>query len=126
MACRVYACGKGEVEQLKKALEYDPSLDKSLDEEALRKLAADPEKSVIFARQEYGLREGRSMGIDSDDYYLYLKATDEFLAKAETRFAKEFKEVKRATPEIEQKVIRFIEDEEAKANQGFGAIFGGV
>jgi hypothetical protein len=125
MSVRVFACARDEVEALKKLLEYDPALDKGLSVEALRKLQEDKYGSVIFARKEFSLREGRSFGIDDDNFYLYLKADDDFLKAAEERFSHEFKTVKHADPGVEQKLTAFISEEENKANQGFGAIFGG-
>jgi hypothetical protein len=125
MAARVFVCSKDEVEALKKLLEYDPALDKSLSNEALHKLQEDKYGSVIFARKEFSLREGRSFGMNDESFYLYLKAEDDFIKRATERFAHEFKTIKYADPAAEQKLIAVIMDEENKANQGFGAIFGG-
>ena len=125
MSARVYVCGKEEVDALKKLMEYDPALDKSLSTEALRTLEKDRYGGVIFARKEFGLQEGRSFGMNDDNFYLYLKADDDFLKRADERFAHDFKTVKHAAPEIEKKLVDFITEEESKANQGFGAIFGG-
>ncbi len=153
MTARVYECDESEVKVLKKLLTYDPYLDPNLipklpdvsdkdraamtDQQraelkakedaasaASKKLREDKYANVIFARQTCDLREGRSIGIENDKSYLYLNATDEFLTLAEERFQKEFKTVKRASPEIEQKFITLKEEEENKANAGFGAIFG--
>ncbi len=152
MPVRVYECDKNEVEQLKKVLVYDPYLDpniippagkdknvKDLTEEekkrmeerdkkakeALDKLAKDKSAQIIFARQNYSLREGKSFGVENDKSYLYLNATEEFLQGAEERFKKEFKTVKRAQKSDEDKLIAKIKEEEEKANAGFGSIFGG-
>lgn len=152
MPARVYVCEKSEAEELKKALSYDPYLDPSLippsatpskkegeltDEE--RRLMAEREKTVaenlkklseslkgriIFARQDYSLRDGASLGLNDGMVYLYLSAPDDFLDGAEERFRKEFKSVKRAGKEDEAKVIGIIKEEEEKANTGFGSIFG--
>jgi len=153
MAARVYECDESEVKTLKKLLTYDPYLDPNLipklpevsekeraamSEEqrkelkakedmasaASKKLREDKYANVIFARQDCDLREGKAIGIENDKSYLYLKATEEFLALAEERFQKEFKTVKRAPPDIEKKFITLKEDEEARANAGFGSIFG--
>jgi hypothetical protein len=125
MAERVYVCDEAEYPALKKALEYDPYLDKGLDEAKLRELQDDKYANVIFARQEYSLRDGASLGLDKGKYYLYLKANDDFMNSADDRLTREFKSVKRATPEEESKVVGAINDEQSKANEGFGAIFGG-
>jgi uncharacterized membrane protein YgaE (UPF0421/DUF939 family) len=153
MSERVYECGPSEVSLLKKLLTYDPYLDPNLIpklpevsaemlakmtpeqkkeyeekekkvEEALKKLSEDKLANVIFARQDCDLREGKMLGIDTDKSYLYIKATDEFLNLAEERFKKEFKTIKRADPEIENKFISIKAEEESKANAGFSSIFG--
>jgi hypothetical protein len=154
MTVRVYECDASEAQKLKKLLAYDPYLDsnlipktrevdekelarmspeekKKLDEQdaaaraASEKLRNDPMMNVIFARQDTDFREGGALGLDGGKYYLYVKATDEFLKLADEKLAKEFKSVKRADPEVEKKFIALKEDEESKANAGFGAIFGG-
>ena len=153
MPARVYVCEKSEAEELKKALSYDPYLDpnlippsvtpKDMKESELtdeqRRLMAEREKTVaenlkklseslkgriIFARQDYSLRDGASLGLNDGMVYLYLSAPDDFLDGAEERFRKEFKSVKRAGKEDEAKVIGIIKEEEEKANTGFGSIFG--
>lgn len=153
MAERVYECDASEVKELKKLLTYDPYLDPNLipklsdvDEKELAKMSPEQQKAikykedmaraaskklsedkyanVIFARQDTDLREGKSMDIEDNKYYLLVKATDEFLTLAEERFKNEFKTVKRASPDIEKKFIALKQEEESKANAGFGAIFG--
>ncbi len=153
MATRVYECGQSEVQKLKKMLNYDPYLDPNLiprlpdvddkqrakmspeerakleelekkASEESRKLREDKMVNVIFARQDCDLREGKSMGIENDNYYLLIRATDEFLGLAEEKFKIEFTTIKRAPAEMEQKMIKIKEDEENAANQGFGSIFG--
>jgi hypothetical protein len=125
MAERVYVCDEAEYPALKKALEYDPYLDKSLDDEKLRALKGDKYANVIFSRQEYSLREGAALGLEKGKYYLYIKANEDFMRAAEERLAHEFKSVKRAPPEAESKVIALINEEQSRANEGFGSIFGG-
>ncbi len=153
MPARVYECDESEAKALRKLLTYDPYLDPNLipklpevsdkdraamteeqrsalkaKEEAAssasKKLRDDKYANVIFARQDCDLREGRSIGIEDEKSYLFIKATDEFLDLAEERFKKEFKSVKRASPDIEKKFIALKDDEESRANAGFGAIFG--
>jgi hypothetical protein len=153
VATRVYECDASEVQTLKKLLAYDPYLDPNLipklpeiDEKALaqmseeqrmevkkkeeaaraasKKLSEDKMANVIFARQECDLREGKSFGVESNKSYVLIRATDEFLNLAEERFKKEFKTVKRAPHDIEKKFIALKEDEESRANAGFGSIFG--
>jgi hypothetical protein len=151
LSARVYECSKSEVEELKKTLSYDPYLDTSLIppsqkgsdkpvdkmspeelkemenrtksiNEAMEKLGQ--KAKIIFSRQEYELKDGAAVGLKSDTTYLYLNAPDEFLKGAEERFKTEFKTIKRASPEEEQKVISSIKEEQERANAGFGSIFG--
>ncbi len=154
MGQRVYECDQSEAKELKKILAYDPYLDPNIipksrevddkqmaqmseDEKkaykeqeekvqaAIKKLKSDKFLNVIFARQECELREGKAIGQDNGKLYLYVKAPDEFFPTAEERFAHEFKTVKRAPAEVEKKFIEIKEDEDSRANAGFGAIFGG-
>ena len=121
----VFECDASEADALKKALEYDPYLDKSLDEEGLKRLSQDKSANVIFARQAYDLRDAGAFGIKNGRYYLYIKASEEFLKGAEQRLRAEFKTVKRAGEADSAKVIHTIKDEEERANAGIGSIFGG-
>ncbi len=153
MPARVYECSKSEAEELKKVLAYDPYLDtnlippdikaehvdkdkltpeqkKEIEErdkkvaEAHKMLDESPKGRFIFSRQEYSLRDGASLGLKSDTSYLYLSANEDFLKGAEERFKIEFKTIKRASREDEEKVTMIIKDEEERANAGFGSIFG--
>ncbi len=153
MTSRVYEVGASEREKLKKLLTYDPYLDPNLipktkeyDEKELAKMSEeqkkqiaeqdakaksaseklrnDPMMNVIFARQTCDLRDGRALGLEDDKSYVLITATDDFLNLAEQKFKREFTTVKRAPSEIEQKFIALKEEEENKANAGFGAIFG--
>jgi hypothetical protein len=151
LPARVYECSKSEVEELKKVLSYDPYLDpalippsqkgsdKPMDKMTPEELKEMEERSkaisesmaklgqkakIIFSRQEYELKDGASVGLKSDITYLYLNAPDEFLSGAEERFKTEFKTIKRANKEEEEKVMNAIKEEQERANAGFGSIFG--
>jgi hypothetical protein len=152
LPAQVYECSKSEVEELKKVLSYDPYLDSSLipppmvsdkdiknltpeqkkemeerDKkiaEAHKMLENSPKGKYIFTRQEYSLRDGASVGLNPELSYLYLSANEDFLKGAEERFKTEFKTIKRAKKEDEDRVIKVIKDEEESANAGFGSIFG--
>ena len=125
MPARVYICSSKDVTALKKLLEYDPYLDKSLGEAELEKIRKDEEANVIFARQDYLLKDGISLGLERDYYYLYVNATEEFLAKAEKKLKKALPEIKRAEPGLESKIVATIEEERNESEQGLGLIFGG-
>ncbi len=125
MSAVVYEVDHKDVEPLKKLLEYDPYLDKSLDENMLKNLSNDRLANIIFARQAYDLRIGGAFGIHNEKYYLYIKANDDFLKGADEKLKKNFGSIKRASKEDEERVIKAIEDEENRANAGIGSIFGG-
>ncbi len=109
---------------MKKLLDYDPYLDKSLSQEELSKLKSDPESNVIFARQDYWFKDGISLGLDRDKYYLMISAVDEFLERADAKLKKDVPSVARADPDTEQKIILEIEKERSESESGLGMIFG--
>ena len=152
MSAHVYECSSQDVEALKKKLSYDPYLDTQLIppvphsgkkaeelteeerkeieardqlvEENMKKLHADKFGDLIFARQEFEIIDGATVGIEGGKHYLYLKANEEFLAKADEFFKERFDAVKRVEPAQEELVIKKIEERNASADAGFGAIFG--
>ncbi len=124
LAQRVYSCASGDADALKALLEYDPYLDKSLSEEQLAKLKSDDEANVIFARQDYILKDGASAGLDRDRYYLYLSANDDFMGKAEKKLKARIASVERVEPDTEAQMIADIETERRESEQGIGSIFG--
>ena len=104
-----------------------PEEDKARDEQvkaALAKLASEKYSNIIFNRQEYSLRDGRSVGLAPGSSYLYVNATDAFLKDCDSMFAEKFKTVKRADADEEKKLIHIINDEKDRADSGFGLIFG--
>ncbi len=121
MSIKVYECDESEIEALKKLLNYDPYTDKNIDINNIKK---DKYSNIIFKRQEFEIKNGALFSLSSSRYFLYLKANDDFLKKAEEIFKEKFKTVKIADKDIEEKIINYIDEEESKANQGFGAIFG--
>lgn len=151
MPIHVYECRKSDVERLKKLLSYDPYLDPSVippsspgsdkpperqteDErkmaaerdqkvrEAMERLKQDKYSDVIFARQEYEILDGAAFG-EPDVSYLYIKATDEFLSRADEALEHKLG-IKRAAREAEEKVLAKVSSDEASGNAGFGSIFG--
>ena len=139
---------------MKKLLEYDPYLDPNIafkipkewddpkyfeahpekkaeadqkikeSEEALSKLRNDKEANIIFARQDYQIKDGVSMGLDREKSYLYLAADEEFLSAAEPKLKKTIASIERVSPEVESQIIDTIEKERQKADTGLGLIFG--
>ncbi len=154
MTARVYSFDASEEETLKKLLAYDPYLDTSLipnipkdwsdkkymaahpelkdeierkkkeAEDAAAKLRSDPEANIIFARQDYKIKDGRAVGLDEGKSYLYISASDEFLSGAEAKLKKNLKSILRASPDEERKVIAYVEEEREKSEEGLGLIFG--
>lgn len=112
------------MEELKKTLEYDPYLDKSKTGEELEKMKADEDANVIFARQDYWLRDGATLGLDREKCYLVLSAVDEFLGKAEAKLKKLYPEIGKADEELGKKIVGEIEKERSESESGLGMIFG--
>ena len=123
MPARVYVCPIEKENELKKMLEYDPYLDPKIKEEDLKKLREDEMANIIFARQDYVIKEGASINMDPSKCYLFLNAQESFFDKAEKKL-KSIEGLERAKPDIESKVIMFIDDERKRADEGFGSIFG--
>lgn len=120
----MYVCDAKDSASLKKLLEYDPYLDKTIPPEQLSKLKDDPEANIIFARQDYWLKDGIGLGLDREKYYLILSAVDEFLEKADGKLKRLVPSIKRADPETEQKVVSEMEKERGESESGLGMIFG--
>ena len=105
-------------------LEYDPYLDKNLSDEQLAQLKTNEDANIIFARQDYLLKDGISIGQDREKYYLYLNANDEFMEKAEKKLKASLKSVERVDQNTESQIIEDIESERRASEQGLGSIFG--
>lgn len=85
-------------------------------------LEAEPYAEDSFARVGYKMRDGTSLGEDKEKTYLYFSASDEFAKKADEKL----KDVaKLLEGEAAEKIIEKIKKEEASAESGLGAIFGG-
>ena len=93
-------------------------------DESIRKLREDKEANIIFARQEYQLKDGATMGLDRGKSYLFLNAPEDFQVPAEEKLKKNIASIRRLDPETERKVIEAIEKERENAEQGLGMIFG--
>jgi len=124
MPSRVYICDAKDAEKLKKLMEYDPYLDKSMTDEQLSKMKDDKEANIIFARQDYQIKDGISVNMPDDKCYLYLNANEEFLQNAEPKLKKNIESAQRADPDTEKKVIGIIEQEISNSETGIGSIFG--
>lgn len=155
MPIRVYECDRNEADALKSFLKYDPyddskilpasmmpkdekefkklpkeqqdrlNAEEAIRQEKLKTLRADRLLNIIFWKQEYEIRDGAALGLNRDKIYLYLNAPEEFLTGAEEKLKKEFKSIKRATDDEQDKVAKAISSEKETAATGFGSIFGG-
>ncbi len=112
------------MDALKKTLEYDPYLDKSKTEDELARMKTDEEANIIFARQDYWLKDGITMNLDREKCYLAISAVDEFLGKAETKLKRLYPNLARADEELEKKIVGEIEKERSESESGLGMIFG--
>ena len=151
---RAYVLNSSDAAALKKILEYDPYLDPNLipkipkewDDaeymrkhpeleqqaaqkkkeaaEAMDKLKNDKEMNLIFARQDYQLKDGISLGLDREKSYLYLSADEAFLEAGEAKLKKNISSLQRAPQDVEKQLIDDIEQERQKSDQGLGFIFG--
>ncbi len=124
MPARVYELESKESEALKRLMSYDPYLDKTKSEDDLAKLKEDPEANIIFARQDYWIKDGVSLGLDREKVYLIISAVDDFLNKAEDKLKKEVPDMKRVPSDVELKIVGEIEKERNKSESGLGMIFG--
>ncbi len=89
---------------------------------AKKVLEENPYEENSFARVGYKLREGKSLGMAKEGYYLYIRSENAaFLEKAKARLADvaELLEGEEA-----EKVKSAVEEEENAAAKGIGDIFG--
>jgi hypothetical protein len=106
---------------------YETSMDKKTDMTKL--LEEDPygEKEegdfakMSFTKLGYKTKEGAMIEEDKDKIFVYLKGSDDYMPFVEKKFEGL---AKRCEKEVEERIIKKIEDEEAAAEQGMGAIFG--
>jgi hypothetical protein len=105
METRVYQCDSKNLKELEKVLAAEPYAERS------------------FSKQGYVLKEGRAVAAEQGKHYLYVKAAEDFFKFAENAL-KAVPSVTRCKKDEEQRVAAKIEEEQAAAEQGFGAIFG--
>ena len=117
-------CDQKDIEMLKKLMSYDPFLDKSKTTEQLAEMKKDENAMVIFARQDYWIKDGITLGLDREKYYLVLSAVDAFLDKAEPKLKEGVPSIARADPETETKIIGEMDRERNQSESGLGMIFG--
>lgn len=84
-------------------------------------LEADPYAPDSFARAGYKIRDGATLGEKADTIYLYIRADEQFVKKAEERLRPLMRQMDEGE---EERVRKKIDAEEEAAEGGFGAIFG--
>lgn len=100
---RVYECDLGKKKDVTKILEAEPYADDS------------------FARMGYKVKDGQFVSEDKAKMYIYIKASDDFLKKADEKFKGV---AERCKPDVEKRVHEKIQAEEESAEAGLGNIFG--
>ena len=80
-----------------------------------------PYQKMSFARNGYKVKDGSQLDEDREKLYLVLRGADEFLPFAKMKL-ETFGVL--CKPEVNDRVMKKIEDEESGAEQGMGAIFG--
>jgi hypothetical protein len=113
-----------DAEKLRRLLSYDPYLDKSISVEKLNEIKKDNSANVIFARQDYQLKDGISLGLDREKYYLYISATDEFLSEADKKLKHEIPSIEKVDAALTDRIISELDKERSMSEHGLGMIFG--
>jgi len=103
MTYRVYECDAKKKADITKILETDPYADDS------------------FARMGYKVKDGQFLEEDRGKLYIYVKASDDLLKKADERL-KGIAE--RCKHDVEKRIVGKIQAEEESAETGLGSIFG--
>jgi predicted component of viral defense system (DUF524 family) len=103
MTYRVFECELNKKKDITKILEADPYADDS------------------FARMGYKVKDGQFLGEDMAKMYVYIKAAEDFLKKADERLKGV---AERCKPEVEKRIHEKIQAEEESAEAGLGNIFG--
>jgi len=78
-------------------------------------------KDETVSRASIIFKEGKSLGLENEDYYCYISGTEEACKRVE-ELIKELGEI--VKNEEKKKVIEKIREEEESAMKGFGSIFG--
>lgn len=97
MMQRVYECDSSKKAELQKILEAEPYADES------------------FARVGYKMKDGEMIGEDKEKVYVYIKASEDFVRKADEKL-KDL--AKPASTEVVERVSKKIEEEEDKVASG--------
>ena len=110
MKLKIWEVPKDKVQELKKVLNADE--------------IKDAEGKIVvneFARNGYLLKDGKIIGYEKDENYLYIEASEEFFEKNEKKLPEGLKELE---GEEFEKVKQKIEGEQEDTASGVGFIFG--
>lgn len=75
-----------------------------------------------WALRGYKLNDARGLGLEGTNYYIYVKADDDFFKRNEKSIVEAG--AKLLSSEHAEKVIKKVEEAEESAQAGMGAIFG--
>jgi predicted neutral ceramidase superfamily lipid hydrolase len=119
---RVYSFNKEDLKEVKKLISFDPYA-QNIPIDKIEEMKKEDELfDVIFVRQGVEIKEGKEFGKDFD-YLLIIDAPQSFFEKGEKKLQR-IKSIKRLNKEEEEEIIKKLEEDENKAEKGFGAIFG--
>jgi len=100
---KVYECDISKKNELKKILDEDPYSEDSI------------------SRIGYILKDGSTLGEDDKKVYVYISAPEEKVAIVSKKIGSITSEVK---GDVADRIVSKIKDEQNKATEGFGNIFG--
>ncbi|MEM4295324.1 MAG: hypothetical protein QXI89_00300 [Candidatus Anstonellales archaeon] len=84
-------------------------------------LEQNPYEEQSFSRVGYKIREAKSIGLNADGYFLYIKASDDFIKFARDKLKEVLGSIDK---DMLEKAKQEIEKEEQDAISGFGSLFG--
>jgi len=119
---RVYSFSKEDLKEVKDLISFDPYA-QNLPMEKIEEMKKNDELfDVIFVRQGVEIREGKEFG-ENSDYLLVVDAPQDFFEKAEKKLSR-VKSLKRLKEKEEEIIVKKLEEQAEKAEEGFGTIFG--
>lgn len=116
MQLKIYRIESGALQNVKKILDAEERMEQQPD-------GSQKWKTNEFARVGYTLRDAKTLGIEENCAFLYIKAEDDFFAKNEKAILLEG--VKKTEGAEFEKVREKIEAEKGGAEAGVGAVFAG-
>ena len=124
---KVYEIKKDKLQAVKNVLEAKEKPDKSLGVDVEVEAGKGKKEEAMewkineFSRTGYILREGKALGYEIEESYLYIKASEDFFERNEKLLidaGAELLEDKKA-----EDIIKKIEEKESEASSGIGFVF---